>query len=55
MSATPLLWLLVLIGSWNAINLMGRIYYNKLTYRYMAWIILGAWSALILISNGGQP
>lgn len=47
-----LLWTLVIVGLWNGINLIARIYYNEFIPRYIWHIILGIWAAILLMKGG---
>ena len=45
---TWLLWLLVVIGAWNAINIPLRIYYREKWWAYWFSVAVGMWAQLIL-------
>lgn len=44
-----LLWTLVVVGAWNLINLIARIFYEEPSYFYIWHIVLGFWAAFLLI------
>lgn len=44
-----LLWLLMLLSAWNALNWVARAYYRKPKPGYGFSMFLGAWAALVLL------
>lgn len=43
-----LLWVLTIVGLWNLISFIARIYYKEVSYQYTNHIILGFWAAYLL-------
>jgi hypothetical protein len=46
---TFLLWGLLMIGGWNALGMIARLYYGEPWWPYLAWVFLGIWAMLILL------
>ena len=45
---TSLLWMMAVLGAWNAANMIGRICYRAPWWPYAWHVVSGAWAALIL-------
>jgi hypothetical protein len=45
------LWTLFLVGSWNALNMIARIYYKAPWYPYAWHVIVGFWAAWLLFNK----
>lgn len=45
---TALLWTMAVLGAWNGVNMIGRIYYGAPWWPYWWHVFSGAWAALIL-------
>lgn len=48
---SALLWTLVVLGVWNAVNLFARARCRRMTGRYLGSIALGIWAAFLLAMN----
>ena len=46
---TTLLWTLFLVGLWNAINMVARLYCGVSWYKYWWSVFIGIWSAILLV------
>lgn len=45
---TWLLWTLLVLGAWNGINMIARLYYGQPWGLYSWSVLLGAWAGAIL-------
>ena len=45
---TTLLFVMAIVGTWNLINMIARIYYKAPWYPYSWHVATGAWAAAIL-------
>jgi hypothetical protein len=43
-----LLWLLAVVGAWNAINMAARVCCREPWWPYTWHVVVGAWAAIIL-------
>lgn len=45
---TALLWTMAVLGAWNGINMVARVYYRAPWWPYAWHVASGAWAAAIL-------
>ena len=45
---TAMLWTMALLGAWNGVNMIGRLYYRAPWWPYAWHVFSGAWAAFIL-------
>jgi hypothetical protein len=48
---TTFLWVIAIVGAWNFVNLLLRIYYGTLATTYYYHIVIGFWAAYLLWVN----
>ena len=48
MNIETFLTVIAVVGTWNLINFLGRIYYKEIEYTYCYHIVLGGWAAYFL-------
>lgn len=46
-----LLWTLAVVGAWNAINMVARVYYKAPWWPYAWHVVIGAWATLLLVQQ----
>jgi hypothetical protein len=46
---TALLWVLAVVGAWNAVSLVARICYGERWWPYWWHVLVGVWSACLLV------
>lgn len=46
---TLLLWTMTIIGAWNGMSMLGRIYYRMPWWPYAWHVLTGLWAAVILV------
>lgn len=45
-----LLWLLVIVGAWNSINMAARIYCKEPWTPYLYSVFIGSWATYLLFA-----
>jgi len=43
-----LLKVIMIVGAWNLVNFIARIYYKEISYQYAYHIFIGLWAAYLL-------
>lgn len=44
------LWFVFIIGIWNLLNFIVRVYDRKVTYKYSYHILIGIWAGILLFN-----
>jgi hypothetical protein len=48
---TALLWTVAVLGAWNGVNMIARVYHKVPWWPYLWHVFSGAWAALILLTR----